>query len=82
MQKWIETRSERLATFFGRPLDTTWIARDASMPDSTTVRRTPAPTRPRPRSPTLPEDRPSSPRDTSPPCSAPSDTPGPEIRIK
>ncbi len=36
MQKWIETRSERLAAFFGRPLDTMWITDKAVMPEIST----------------------------------------------
>jgi hypothetical protein len=33
MQKWIESRSERLAAFFGRPLDTMWMTNNAVMPE-------------------------------------------------
>ncbi len=33
MQNWIETRSERLAAFFGRSRDTRWITDDAAMPE-------------------------------------------------
>ena len=36
MRKWIETRSERLAAFLGRPLDTLWITDDAVMPEIST----------------------------------------------
>jgi hypothetical protein len=36
MQKWIETRSERLAAFFGRPLDTCGLADEAVMPEIST----------------------------------------------
>jgi hypothetical protein len=36
MQKWIESRSEQLAAFFGRPLDTMWMTNKTLMPEIST----------------------------------------------